>query len=99
MRSNYRISEEVIKDLEQIWLYTFKQWSAEQADRYYNLILDEIVHLSHDFESGRKMDHIKVGYRVAKVKSHLIFCRKGNDQIVEIVRILHEMMDVPNLIK
>ena len=99
MRINYRISEEAIEDLEQIWYYTLKQWSAEQADRYYNLIMDEIDYLSNDFESGRNMDHIKPGYKLSKVKSHLIFYRKGKDEIVEIVRILHEMMDVPNLLK
>lgn len=99
MSNNYRISEKAIEDLEQIWYYTFKQWSAKQADRYYKLIMDEIDYLSTDFESGRNMDHIKPGYRVSKVKSHLIIYRKGKDEILEVVRILHEMMDVPNLLK
>jgi toxin ParE1/3/4 len=70
MRTNYRISDEAIEDLEQFWHYTFKQWSAEQADRYYNLIMDEIEYLFNDFESGRNMDHIKPGYKLPEVKSH-----------------------------
>ena len=37
----YKISIEAQKDIENIWLYTFETWSVEQADRYYNLILDE----------------------------------------------------------
>jgi len=61
--------------------------------------MDEIEYLSNDFESGRNMDHIKQGYKLSKVKSHLIFYRKGKDEILEVVRILHEMMDVPNLLK
>ena len=39
----YSISEKANQDIEKIWLYTFENWSLEQADRYYNLILDEIL--------------------------------------------------------
>ncbi len=40
---NYKISNEASYDLEKIWwLYTFENWSIEQADRYINLIIDEI---------------------------------------------------------
>lgn len=72
----YRISAEAIRDLENIWLYTRENWSVMQADRYYNLIIDEIKYVSKNFESGRSMEHIKLGYRETKVKSHLIFYRK-----------------------
>lgn len=42
---NYKISNEASNDLEKIWLYTFENWSAEQADRYFDLIFDEIEYL------------------------------------------------------
>lgn len=93
---SYRISSEAIGDLESIWLYTKENWSVVQADRYYNLIIDEIKYISQNFESGRSMEHIKPGYRVAKVKSHLVFYRKIDEEIVEIVRVLHQNMDVEN---
>ena len=38
----YKISNEAQNDLENIWLYTFITWSKEQADRYYDLIFDEV---------------------------------------------------------
>jgi len=38
----YRISVKAREDLENIWRYTFENWSQEQADRYLNLIFDEI---------------------------------------------------------
>ena len=41
----YIISEEALKDIDNIWLYTAENWSLEQADRYYNLILDEIEYI------------------------------------------------------
>ncbi len=89
------ILEEAIQDLEEIWYYTFKTWSYEQADRYHSLITDEINFLSLKPKSGKVLDHIRKGYRSSKVKSHYIFYRFSTTEI-EIVRILHESMDIPN---
>ena len=58
--------------------------------------MDEIEYLSGNFESGKNMDHIKLGYKSSKVKSHLIFYKKAEDQIIEIGRILHQMMNIEN---
>ena len=41
------------------------------------------------------MEHIRKGYRASKIKSHLIFYRALNDRI-EVIRILHERMDIEN---
>jgi toxin ParE1/3/4 len=94
----YSISEKANQDIEKIWLYTFENWSLEQADRYYNLILDEIEFISENFESGRSVDHIKQGYRASIVKSHIIFYKKSKRNIVEIIRVLHQKMDIENRI-
>lgn len=91
---NYRISEKAIKDLEIIWIYTFEKYTPEQADRYYNLIINEIEFISKYFNTGKTMDHIRKGYRASVVKSHLIFYRMGQNNKVEIIRILHQRMDV-----
>ena len=40
--SKYSISEKALEDINAIWNYTAERWSTEQANRYYNLILDEI---------------------------------------------------------
>ncbi len=45
------------------------------------------------------MEHIKQGYKASKVKSHLIFYRKGEDQVTEIVRVLHQRMDIEDRLK
>lgn len=96
MRNMYRISQNALDDLEEIWFYTFKKWSIEQADRYFRLIMNEIEHLSNHFNEGKSMEYIRPGYRAIKVKSHLIFYKMADDDIVEIIRILHQMMDVEN---
>ena len=87
------ISKKVVSDLEEIWLYTVEKWSVEQADRYYNLIFDEINYICKNSSAGKSMEHVRKGYRSAKVKSHLIFYRVTNTSI-EIIRILHERMDI-----
>ena len=88
-------SEEAIQDLEEIWFYTFKNWSLEQADRYHSLIIKEIEFLVTKPESGKVLDHIRKGYRSSKVKSHYIFYRLNSNEL-EVIRILHENMDIPN---
>lgn len=92
------ISKKAVSDLEEIWLYTVDHWSVEQADRYYNLIFDEINFICRNYENGKSMEHVRKGYYTAKVKSHLIFYKLENNSI-QIIRILHEMMDIENRLK
>ena len=100
MRSlSYRISKKAVEDLERIWIYTYKNWSTKQADRYYNLIINEIEFITNNFMSGKSMEHIKKGYRASKVKSHLIFYRKSDNSQIEVIRILHQRMDIENRLK
>jgi toxin ParE1/3/4 len=96
MSAGYRISSDALEDLERIWLYGYDTWSRTQADRYYQLIIAEIEYASRHFDSARNAEHIRKGYRSAKVKSHVIFFKKGIDEIVEVVRVLHERMDIEN---
>ena len=91
----YLISKKAVSDLEVIWLYTVQNWSVTQADRYYNLIFDEIHFICRNVNAGKSMGYIRKGYRAAKVKSHLIFYRIQNNT-VEVIRILHERMDIEN---
>ena len=91
----FRISKKAIEDLENIWYCTSNKWSADQADRYYRLIIEEIENISTNQVMWVSADHIRKEYFKAKVKSHLIFYRKTND-IVEVIRILHQRMDIEN---
>ena len=91
----YIISVEASNDLENIWLYTFENWSQQQADRYFNLIIDEIENISNDPTSGKDYSDIREGYFYSRVKSHFIFYKVNlKKKVVEIIRILHEQMDI-----
>jgi len=91
----YKISNEASKDLENIWLYTFENWSVEQADRYYNLLMDEIEYVSENPFSGKDYSDIREGYLRTRVKLHFIFYKiNSKENIIEIIRILHQQMDI-----
>lgn len=93
----FKISKEAQIDIENIWLYTFETWSKEQADRYFNLIFDEIEYLTQNPTSGKDYSHVRIGYYRSKVKSHLIFYRINlKEKAIEIIRILHQQMDIKN---
>lgn len=90
-----KISKEAERDLEKIWIYTIENWSIEQADRYLNLIFDEIEYLCLKPNSGFDFGEVRKGYWRSQVKSHLIFYKvnlKKNE--LEVIRILHEVMDI-----
>jgi len=92
-KAKYRISEAAIGDLDGIWEYTFHKWSKEQADRYYSLIMNEIEFIAGNTTSGKPMNHVKMGYFASYVKSHMILFKK-NEEIVEVIRVLHQQMDI-----
>ena len=92
---NYKISKQAEIDLKNIWLYTFEEWSIEQADYYFDLIMDEIEYISKNPKSGKDYNEIRKGYFRSRVKSHFIFYRINfKEECIEIIRILHQQMDV-----
>ena len=92
--SQYVISEKAVEDINNIWIYTAENWSVAQADRYYNLIYDEIEFIANNFDMARDFGKIRKSYKCSKVKSHLIFFKKDKMNEIEVVRVLHEKMDV-----
>lgn len=96
--SSYIINEKALEDINSIWIYTAENWSVEQADRYYNLIYDEIEYIASNFEMAQDFGKIRKTYKYSKVKSHLIFFKKDKNNEIEVVRVLHERMDIENRI-
>jgi toxin ParE1/3/4 len=97
--AKYRFTNEAVKDLEEIWSYTKQKWSLEQADRYYNLVIDEIEFIASNPLLGRSIDFIKEGFRSTKVKSHVVFYKQQEDETILVIRILHQRMDSENRMK
>lgn len=82
------------QDLEDIWSYSEYQWGEKPADDYIRQLNDGFNLLAETPEAGPDCSDIRPGYRKYQVARHVIFYRITSEGDIEIVRILHERMDV-----
>lgn len=88
------LRQEAIDDLNTIWVYTYEHWSEEQADKYYESLQFACKQIGILPELGKLYEEIQsdlLGFRTGK---HIIFYRVVSQEEVEIIRILHERMDL-----
>ncbi|MCG8702053.1 MAG: type II toxin-antitoxin system RelE/ParE family toxin [Bacteroidales bacterium] len=91
--AEYKLTNKAVEDLTKIWDYTFDKWSEKQADKYYNMLLENCQEIANDPSIGKDYEGIKDRLFGFKANRHIIFYRKSNDKPIEITRILHERMD------
>ncbi len=86
------------QDLNNIWLYSFQNWGEAQADQYFDQLSKAIELLG----SAPMMSHIRQEFtppvRIHHHASHLIIYVTTEDS-VEIIRVLHESMDIEALLE
>jgi toxin ParE1/3/4 len=92
--TGYLLSPAAVADLEQIWEYTARNWGEDQAARYTIGIRDACRALAEGHRQGRPIDDIRPGYRKLTVRSHVLFYRVTDAGLIEVIRILHQHMDV-----
>ncbi|MFH0757510.1 MAG: type II toxin-antitoxin system RelE/ParE family toxin [Bacteroidota bacterium] len=97
--ASYRLTKKAAEDLALIWNYTVDTWSENQADHYFRMLFDSCQSISGLKIAGKHYDGILTGLLGKKAGKHIIFYRKVEGDIVEIVRILHERMDLKRRIK
>jgi toxin ParE1/3/4 len=91
----YKISSEANEDIRNIWFYTLHNWSAEQADKYVNNLIDQIEYVAQNPKMGTDYGYIRKGYMRIRVNSHFIFYLiNQRKKRVEIIRILNQRMDI-----
>lgn len=95
--SGYVLTPAAQADLEDIWRYSVQRWSFAQAERYILAIRDACEDLTAGVQNGQDAGDIRAGYRKLKVGSHVLFFRQSGDTL-EVVRILHQRMDIPSRI-
>jgi toxin ParE1/3/4 len=96
--AEYKLTNKAVEDLNQIWEYTIYKWSEQQADNYYNLLLESCQNIADNPNLGKNYDGIRRELLGLKTNRHIIFYRKTSVEYVEITRILHERMDLQNRI-
>lgn len=89
-----KLRQQAIYDISDIWAYTVYKWSEKQADKYYKSIKAAHKEIENNPNIGKLYEEIEsdlFGYKVGK---HIIFYHKIDDNTYEVVRILHEQMDL-----
>lgn len=97
--ASYRLTNKATEDLTRIWNYTVDTWSENQADHYFHLLLDSCQDLADGRVAGKQYEGICTGLLGKKAGKHIIFYRIVNRNVVEIVRILHERMNLKKHIR
>jgi len=92
--SNFRVTNKAVEDLTNIWNYTFDNWSDSQADIYYLLLIENCKEIASNPELGKNYTGISKNLKGLRAGQHIIFFRKIEENSVEIIRILHEQMDL-----
>ena len=84
------------EDLNNIWDYTYKNWSENQADKYYGVLKFACQKIGVNPELGKVYNGISKNLFGYKSGKHIIFYCSISVNEIEVVRILHERMDLKN---
>lgn len=81
------------QDLIDIWIYTLGEWGESQADQYLDDLENNFILLAQQPLICRERSEISPPVRIHHHAHHLIVYTIADDGI-NIVRVLHENMDV-----
>jgi len=94
--AKFSFTNKALNDLTEIWDYTVKECSENQAEKYYNLIMASCMDLANNPQLGKSYDILALNVLGFKCGQHIIFYRKILKNEIEIERVLHGMMDLKN---
>ncbi|MCC9065847.1 type II toxin-antitoxin system RelE/ParE family toxin [Flavobacterium piscisymbiosum] len=92
--AKYYLTNKAVDDLATIWDYTYDEWSENQADKYYLLLLNSCQDIADNPSLGKKYDNVTEKLLGFKSNQHIIFYQIISNKEVEIIRILHGRMDL-----
>ena len=92
--AKYFLSNQAVKDLADIWIYTLEEWSEDQADKYYQYLLDSCQEVAANPNLAKQYEEVTDGLLGIRANRHIIFFRILSKSEIEVLRILHGMMDL-----
>ena len=96
--AKFSFTNRALDDLIEIWDYTVEQWSENQAQTYYSLIMTTCLDLANNPQLGKSYNIISKNLLGYKCGEHIIFYQEIVKNEIEIARVLHGMMDLKNKI-
>ena len=94
--AKFYLTYKAVEDLGDIWNYTIETWSESQAEIYYSLLIDSCQELANKPNQGKSYEVVERNVLGFKTGQHVIFYRIVSEKEIEVVRILHGMMDMKN---
>lgn len=94
--AKFYLTNKAVEDLGDIWNYTIETWSENQAEIYYSLLIDSCQELANKPNQGKSYEVVERNVLGFKTGQHVIFYRIVSEKEIEVVRILHGMMDMKN---
>ena len=96
----YHLTKKAVQDLDTIWAYTLNTWSEQKADEYYSSLVETFAAIAkRPCHLDKEYVEIHPGLYRRSCHKHLVFYRLVENGNVEIVRILHEKMDIASKFK
>ncbi|OJV45701.1 MAG: plasmid stabilization protein [Chryseobacterium sp. 39-10] len=97
--AKYFFTNKAVEDLTKIYEYTYEFWSENQADKYYEELIEFCQLLAENPNIGKNYAEIDSEYYGFLANKHIIFYRILNQLEIEIERILGAEMDLKKRIK
>lgn len=97
--AKYSLTNKALEDLSKIYEYTYEFWSENQADKYYEALIDFCQLIAENPNIGKiyaEIDSNLFGFLASK---HIIFYKIIGQTEIEIERILGAEMDLKKRIK
>jgi toxin ParE1/3/4 len=94
----FSFTNRALDDLIEIWEYTVENWSENQAEKYYNLIIASCLDLANNPKLGKSYNIVSQNLLGYKCGEHIIFFQEIVKNEIEIARVLHGMMDLKSKI-
>ena len=96
--AKFSFTNRALDDLIEVWEYTVEQWSENQAEKYYNLIMASCMDLAINPQLGKSYNIVSQNLLGYKCGEHVIFFQEIVKNEIEIARVLHGMMDLKSKI-
>jgi toxin ParE1/3/4 len=94
--TRFVLSPAAIRDIDEIWDYTADTWNERQANAYVSKIRDACHSLADGRSQGRSIGTVRPGYWKLPVGSHFLVYRLVQGNVIDVVRVLHNRMDLPH---
>jgi toxin ParE1/3/4 len=92
--AKYFLTNKAVEDLAAIWEYTYDTWSESQADKYHELLTSSFQEILEHPDLGKKYPEIDTSVMGLRVGKHIVFYRMVQTSDIEVLRILHQRMDL-----